>query len=114
MSAPLDSMLEHLFNLLLLKEFDPDLIEPAGEALLSLSLLRQPTYGNLVQTLLEHQQSPEQRQRLQEAFEALGRCIQDAAMKSHGGVVVDKVAFRAFQEGLTRFLMNVRGFLRVR
>ncbi|KAJ3395586.1 Exportin-4, partial [Chytridiales sp. JEL 0842] len=90
MTVSLDTMIEHMFNLLLLKDFDPDLIEPAGEALLSLALLRQATYGKLVHTLLEHQQTAELRTRLEAAFQVLTSCIEQAAIKSQNGIVGDK------------------------
>ncbi|KAJ3116441.1 hypothetical protein HK100_001064 [Physocladia obscura] len=125
----MDAMLRHLLDYMLFKEFDPDLVEFVGEAFYALVILRHSVYVTLAQQLLESQPTLERRIRLKNAFEALTAQMLSSsnAMAKHGGSqeissttavaingLLDGKEFKAYFNALLKFLMNVRGFLRVR
>ncbi|KAI9344395.1 armadillo-type protein [Obelidium mucronatum] len=113
-----DATLQHILDYMLFKEFDPDLIESVGEALYMLVILRHDVYVTLAKQLLDSQPTPERRARLEAAFGGLTNSIERAAVaagQNRGDAsVLNFSEYKLYSEGLVKFLMNVRGFLRVR
>ncbi|KAI9323022.1 armadillo-type protein [Zopfochytrium polystomum] len=115
--AHLDGVLRLLLDLLLFEELDAGFVDAAGEAVFSLIVLRHPTFVALVRHLIAAQPDPLRTQRLHAAFDALDAVASHAAARvtaAAGAAVLDNASLRAFQEGLVAFLMDVRGFLRVK
>ncbi|KAJ3258911.1 Exportin-4 [Chytriomyces hyalinus] len=112
----MDITLQHLLDYMLFKEFDPDLIESVGEALYMLVLLRHDSYTVLAKQLLESQPTQERRVRLEAAFRTLTGCIEVAAVagQASGNAILSFSEYKLYSEGLLKFLMEVRGFLRIR
>ena len=128
MSVHLDSILHHVLDGILFKEFSPDIVEAVCETLFVLVILRQSTYSVLVNQILDQYNDSGFRPRIEVAFKNLSVAI-DRALRAdphvmtrgnHGSdgmrssVVMDKTAWRGFQDAFISFLMDVRGVLRVR
>ncbi|KAI8611392.1 armadillo-type protein [Chytriomyces sp. MP71] len=112
----IDATLQHLLDYMLFKEFDPDLMESVGETLYMLVLLRHDVYMRLAQQLLDAQPTVERRSRLEAAFGTLTTCIERAAVAGRATEdgMLSLAEYRMYSDGLVLFLMDVRGFLRVR
>ncbi|ORY48739.1 hypothetical protein BCR33DRAFT_763797 [Rhizoclosmatium globosum] len=113
----IDATLQHILDYMLFKEFDPELIESVGETLYMLVVLRHDVYINLAKQLLESQPTAERRARLEAAFGELTVCIERAAItagQKGGDGLLSFAEYKLYSEGLVKFLMNVRGFLRIR
>ena len=113
----LDSLLHHILDYVLLQEFNQDLIEPVGGALLSLMILRYDTYMTLVHEVMKTQSMPQIRERLEAAFVELNASVSKITSSFPNGRFngnFEKTANKWFIVTLSQFLMNVRGILRVR
>ncbi|TPX40027.1 hypothetical protein SeLEV6574_g06845 [Synchytrium endobioticum] len=77
--AHLDVLLSEILSCLLFKEFDPDLIHPAGEALFALALCRHTTYSEYITRLLDSKKAEHAiHTRLSNAFNTLNHAISSA------------------------------------
>ncbi|TPX33725.1 hypothetical protein SmJEL517_g03402 [Synchytrium microbalum] len=116
----LDSLLSEILQCLLFKEFDPDLIESAGEAFFVLTICRNATYIEFVRQLVDSREDVAIKSRLSAAFVSLNQVLAIAAsdvmtvVTSTSGTFLRGSKFDSFRSGLVDFLVNVRGFLRVK
>ncbi|CAG8506555.1 3260_t:CDS:10, partial [Acaulospora colombiana] len=108
--APLDRLLHIVLECFLFKDFEADLLEPASETLVALICARRESYNTLVQTLISQQTTPGIQSRLHDAFSVLSAAIPQTLPE----VIIQRRDVSGFREVLFRFLMNVRGFLRVK
>ncbi|KAI9197136.1 armadillo-type protein [Polychytrium aggregatum] len=118
-AAILDQFLLQVFDILLFKSFNYDLMEAASEALFGLTLARKAVYMQAVHRIVEHQESPDIRSRLMSAFQLLTaaaeeseRLHQSLGPTSRNGVM--SRAFKPYSAALVSFLMEVRGYLRLK
>ncbi|CAG8510673.1 17928_t:CDS:2 [Cetraspora pellucida] len=110
LSSPLDKFLQIVLECFLFKDFEADLLEPASETLVALICSRKEYYNHLVQTFISNQNSPELRTRLHDAFATLSSGVPHTLPET----LLRRRDVSGFREILFRFLMNVRGFLRVK
>lgn len=116
----LDASLDHIMDTILFKELDRGFIDIAGESLFSLIVLRHNYFLVLVSRVMSSQSDETKRSRLDAAFGRLNTVVEAAAVRvsssSNGAnaALMDNLTFRAFQDGLVEFLMDVRSFLRVK
>ncbi|CAG8460237.1 11248_t:CDS:10 [Acaulospora morrowiae] len=103
-------LLHIILECFLFKDFEADLLEPASAALVALICARRESYNTLVQTLISQQTSPEIQNRLHDAFSILSGAIPQTLPE----VIIRRREVSGFREVLFRFLMDVRGFLRVK
>ncbi|KAI9103836.1 armadillo-type protein [Phlyctochytrium arcticum] len=122
----LDRVLQKTLEMFLFKEFDSALMEAAGESLFGLILARGEHYTLLTQHLIARQPHPELAQRLSTALQSLNTAIAKTAQAPGavdrlrtariegfiGGQGASWIA--PYREHLEAFLLNVRGFLRVK
>ena len=102
---PLRPFLKLLLDLILSQNINSELIPHSSATLYVLICLFQDTYHQLVDTLLQAQNDPTNRQRLMEAFTALMHNIPMGAERIH------RIRFR---DNFDKFIVNVRGFLFVK
>ncbi|CAG8492367.1 1617_t:CDS:10 [Diversispora eburnea] len=107
---PLDKFLQIVLECFLFKDFEAELLEPASETLIALICARKESYNTLVQNIISRQTSPEIQTRLHEAFSTLSSAIPQTLPE----VLIRRRDVSGFREVLFRFLMNVRGFLRMK
>ncbi|RHZ64065.1 hypothetical protein Glove_326g37 [Diversispora epigaea] len=107
---PLDKFLQIVLECFLFKDFEADLLDPASETLVALICARKGSYNTLVQNIISQQTSPEIQTRLHEAFSTLSAAIPQTLPE----VLIRRRDVSGFREVLFRFLMNVRGFLRMK
>ncbi|CAG8435067.1 2923_t:CDS:10 [Ambispora gerdemannii] len=105
----LDKFLQIVFKCLLFKDFEANLIDPAAESLVALICARRNSYNSLVSSIIA-QQAPDTRNHLQEAFYNLSISVTETLPES----VLRPRDVSGFREVLFRFLMDVRGFLRIK
>ncbi|KAF0521385.1 armadillo-type protein [Gigaspora margarita] len=110
LGPPLDKFLQIVLECFLFKDFESELLEPASETLVSLICSRREYYNNLVQTFISNQTSPELRTRLHDAFATLSSGVPHTLPET----LLRRRDVSGFREILFRFLMDVRGFLRVK
>lgn len=108
--VPIHEVLQHflktLFDMLLLKSFDMDLLQPAAEAFLALICCHQMYYTELVRNLLAQQTDRVLGQRLLDAFNQL--------TPSNMKLSLDRLNKMQFRKSLDLFLRSVKGFLCVK
>ncbi|KAL1917900.1 uncharacterized protein VTP21DRAFT_3734 [Calcarisporiella thermophila] len=126
LEEPLDILLQEVMNLLLFKDLDSVLIQPAADALLALILARRERFAHLAQHLIVQQKTHEFQGRLADAFRHLTEDMpseEQMGVSVQGNNAIETRRARSavltglsagFRERLTKFLMNVRGFLRVK
>jgi len=102
---PLRPFLKLLLDLILSQNINSELIPHSSATLYVLICLFQDTYHQLVDTLLQAQAEPNNRQRLMEAFTALMQNIPLGAER------IQRIRFR---DNFDKFIVNVRGFLFVK
>jgi len=96
------------------------LFNNAGSSLFWLILLRNVHYSIVIQQLVS-QQDPSNIQRLTSAFQELNQSINEtvAAFGSDAALPLQRHGLRSrqmrnYKTGLMKFLLNVRGFLRIK
>ncbi len=107
----LDTLLTQLLDLLLLQEFDPYLFDEASHALYWLTFLRYDTYATWVHQLIENQEMAQLKERLVDSVQELNAAIQQFNASQ---AKPSRFFIQEFKQSLMRFLVNVRGFLRVK
>ncbi|KAG0264667.1 Exportin-4 [Mortierella polycephala] len=114
----LDTFLKLTFEQLLFKRLDIELVDVAGSCVLSLVCARQEAYGRLIHELLaasETPLTPELEQRLSASFQHLSEAFPSPEIIGHREMTPRDVAMTpARREVFLRFLMGVRGVLRVK
>ncbi|KAF9191230.1 Exportin-4 [Haplosporangium sp. Z 11] len=114
----LDAFLKLTFEQLLFKRLDMELVDVAGSCVLSLVCARQEAYGRLIHELLaasETPLTPELEQRLSASFQHLSEAFPSPEIIGHREMTPRDVAMTpARREVFLRFLMGVRGVLRVK
>ncbi|GJJ69908.1 exportin-7 [Entomortierella parvispora] len=114
----LDAFLKLMFEQLLFKKLDMELVDVAGSCVLALVCARQEAYGGLIQELLaasETPLTPELEQRLSSSFQHLSEAFPTQPLQPNQGWTMRDVAMTATRrEIFLRFLMGVRGVLRVK
>ncbi|KAF9200490.1 Exportin-4 [Haplosporangium sp. Z 27] len=114
----LDQFLKLTFEQLLFKKLDVELVDVAGSCVLALVCARQDTYGRLIQELLaasETPLSPELQQRLSSSFQYLSEAFPTQDIVGQRKLSTRDVAMTSSRrEVFMRFLMGVRGVLRVK
>ncbi|KAF9437381.1 Exportin-4 [Entomortierella beljakovae] len=114
----LDEFLRLTFEQLLFKRLDIELVDIAGSCVLALVCARQEAYGGLIQQLLaasETPLTPELQQRLSSSFQHLSEAFPTQDVVGHRELSNRDVAMTsARREIFMRFLMGVRGVLRVK
>ncbi|KAF9975838.1 Exportin-4 [Actinomortierella ambigua] len=116
----LDRFLKLTFEHLLFKPFEIDLVDVAGSCSLALVCARHESYGHLIQELLaasETPLTPELQERLSASFMHLQEAFpsQEHVLASNQEMAMRDVAMTAHRrEVFMRFLMGVRGVLRVK
>ncbi|KAJ3048667.1 Exportin-4 [Rhizophlyctis rosea] len=118
-----DALLRKIMTLMLFQDFDSTLVESAGEALFALSIARRESYATLINELIQAQDVSALRTRLQVAFEKLNRGIEELmrVMEPGGKLQAARVdgslrgpEVMEWKEAVRQFLVDVRGFLRVK
>ncbi|TPX65919.1 hypothetical protein SpCBS45565_g04813 [Spizellomyces sp. 'palustris'] len=122
----LDRLLQQTLEMFLFRDFDSGLMESAGEALFGLALSRGDQYNTLTQHLISQQSQPHFARRLSDALQTLNTAIAETA-QTPGAAERLRIArvegfiggpsaawFSRYRERLEAFLMDVRGFLRVK
>ncbi|KAG0234033.1 Exportin-4 [Actinomortierella wolfii] len=116
----LDRFLKLTFEHLLFKQFEIELVDVAGSCALALVCARHERYGHLIQELLAASETP-LTQELQERLSASFMHLQEAfpsqaqVLASNQEMTMRDVAMTAHRrEVFMRFLMGVRGVLRVK
>ncbi|KAF9166321.1 Exportin-4 [Actinomortierella ambigua] len=116
----LDRFLKLTFEHLLFKPFEIELVDVAGSCALALVCARHESYGQLIQELLaasETPLTPELQERLSSSFMHLQEAFpsQEHVLASNQAMAMRDVAMTAHRrEVFMRFLMGVRGVLRVK
>ncbi|KAG0210105.1 Exportin-4, partial [Mortierella sp. GBA43] len=114
----LDEFLKLTFEQLLFKKLDMELVDVAGSCVLALVCARQDAYAGLIQELLgasETPLTPELQQRLSTSFQHLSEAFPTADIVGQRELSQRDVAMTtARREIFMRFLMGVRGVLRVK
>ncbi|KAJ3070428.1 Exportin-4 [Podochytrium sp. JEL0797] len=113
----IDATLQHILDYMLFKEFDPDLIESVGETLYMLVVLRRDVYIRLATQVLDRLPWVVGWVGLVGGFSVWLGCMEGVCVGGGGGGGDGSLGFREYRvysEGLVKFLMNVRGFLRIR
>lgn len=123
-TATLTHLLQVVLHLLLFKEFDSDLLEPAGEALLDLILASQSSYQSIITQFISTQPDAFIKSRLEHGFGILNETIttilgnepeqRSKLSDGSGSQLMGKVSWIQWENGLTKFLSSVRGVLRVK
>ncbi|KAG6700565.1 hypothetical protein I3842_08G118500 [Carya illinoinensis] len=101
----LSRFLHSLLQLLLFEDYSPDLVSSAADALLPLILCEQGLYQRLGKELIERQTNPTLKSRLANALESLTSTNQLSS-------TLDRINYQRFRKNLSKFLIEVRGFLR--
>lgn len=107
----LDNFLGILLNLLLLQEFDSYLFDDASESLYWLVILRQGTYATLIHQLVQQQDTPSFKERLSEAVMEFNQSLHETVIANPSQ---ESAHIHEYRNGLMRFLINARGFLRIK
>ncbi|KAF8937303.1 armadillo-type protein [Dissophora ornata] len=114
----LDEFLKLTFEQLLFKKLDVELVDVAGSCVLALVCARQEAYGGLIQEMLaasETPVTPELQQRLSSSFQHLAEAFPSGDVVGQRELTPRDVAMTpARREIFMRFLMGVRGVLRVK
>lgn len=114
----LDEFLKLTFEQLLFKKLDVELVDVAGSCVLALVCARQEAYGGLIQEMLaasETPLSPELQERLSSSFHHLSEAFPTADIVGQRELTLRDIAMTtARREIFLRFLMGVRGVLRVK
>ncbi|KAG0300860.1 Exportin-4, partial [Dissophora globulifera] len=118
----LDEFLKLTFEQLLFKKLDMELVDVAGSCVLALVCARQEAYGRLIQEMLaasETPLTPELNQRLANSFQHLSEAFPSTTgTRVEGGpremTSRDVAMTVARRDVFMRFLMGVRGVLRVK
>jgi hypothetical protein len=114
----LDEFLKLTFEQLLFKKLDMELVDVAGSCVLSLVCARQEAYGGLIEQLLaasETPLTPELQQRLSSSFQHLSTAFPTSDIVGQRALTPRDIAMTpARRETFLRFLMGVRGVLRVK
>ncbi|KAF9106574.1 Exportin-4 [Mortierella sp. GBA35] len=114
----LDEFLKLTFEQLLFKRLDMELVDVAGSCVLALVCARQEAYGGLIEQMLaasETPLTPELQQRLSSAFQHLATAFPTSDIVGQRTLTPRDVAMTpARRETFLRFLMGVRGVLRVK
>ncbi|KAI8817434.1 armadillo-type protein [Fimicolochytrium jonesii] len=123
----LNKFLQKTLEMFLFLEFDAGLMEAAGEALFALVVARGAFYDLLTQHLLAQQTSAALAQRLRNALSLLNAGISETARDQAAGGILrvarlegciatagGRLWLTAYRKRLEAFLVNVRGFLRVK
>ncbi|KAG0369922.1 armadillo-type protein [Gamsiella multidivaricata] len=114
----LDQFLKLTFEQLLFKKLDMELVDVAGSCVLALVCARQEAYGGLIQEMLgasETPLTPELQQRLSGSFQHLSEAFPTQDVVGQRELTPRDVAMTpARREVFMRFLMGVRGVLRVK
>ncbi|KAG0300024.1 Exportin-4, partial [Dissophora globulifera] len=118
----LDEFLKLTFEQLLFKKLDMELVDVAGSCVLALVCARQEAYGRLIQEMLaasETPLTPELNQRLASSFQHLSEAFPSTTgTRVEGGpremTARDVAMTVARRDVFMRFLMGVRGVLRVK
>ncbi|KAF9428205.1 Exportin-4 [Podila epigama] len=114
----LDAFLKLTFEQLLFKRLDIELVDVAGSCVLALVCARQEAYGGLIQEMLaasETPLSPELQARLSSSFNHLSEAFPGADVVGQRELTMRDVAMTPVRrEIFLRFLMGVRGVLRVK
>ncbi|GAB2246564.1 hypothetical protein Droror1_Dr00002057 [Drosera rotundifolia] len=95
-----------LLQFLLFKDYSPDLVSAAADALLPVILCEQGLYQSLGNLLIERQMNPEYKSRLANALQSLTSSNQLSSS-------LDRINYQRFRKNLLSFLVEVRGFLRI-
>ncbi|ORY03726.1 hypothetical protein K493DRAFT_311626 [Basidiobolus meristosporus CBS 931.73] len=101
--------LDQIMNMLLYEEFDMDLLEPASEALYLLIASQQEQLSVIAHTVIQQQVNPQVQVRLSGYFTHLQQSI--PAVQTYPLMANCSAGFR---DTLTKFLMDIRGVLRVK
>ncbi|KAI9143998.1 hypothetical protein BKA69DRAFT_899780 [Paraphysoderma sedebokerense] len=104
----LKRFLECTMELLLMKEYDMELTDYAGEALLALMVCQQTHYTNLVTSLLSSQPNPSIQTRLSNAFTSLTSSMKEPDIIAS---VMSTRDLAGFKTKLHQFLLQTRGVL---
>uniref|UniRef100_A0A1D1XQV5 Exportin-4 n=1 Tax=Anthurium amnicola TaxID=1678845 RepID=A0A1D1XQV5_9ARAE len=99
--------LQLLLQLLLFEDFSMELAGSVADALLPLVLCEQDLYQRLVQELIERQPNPALKSRLANALKSLTNSNQLSPS-------LDRVNRQRFRKNVSKFLINVSGFLRIK
>ncbi|KAI1319628.1 Exportin-4 [Mortierella claussenii] len=114
----LDQFLKLTFEQLLFKRLDIELVDVAGSCVLALVCARQDAYGALIQEMLaasETPLTPELQQRLSSSFQHLVEAFPTQDIVGQRELTTRDVSMTAARrEIFMRFLMGVRGVLRVK
>ncbi|KAF9940935.1 Exportin-4 [Mortierella alpina] len=114
----LDEFLKMTFEQLLFKRLDMELVDAAGSCVLALVCARQEAYGHLIEQLLaasERPLTPELQKRLSDSFQHLSEAFPAQDVIGRRELVHRDVAMTAARKDIfLRFLMGVRGVLRVK
>ncbi|KAF9917703.1 Exportin-4 [Lobosporangium transversale] len=114
----LDEFLKLIFEQLLFKKLDVELVDVAGSCVLALVCARQEAYTGLIQGMLaasETPLTPELQQRLSDSFQHLSQAFPTQDIVGQRELTKRDVAMTAVRrEIFMRFLMGVRGVLRVK
>ncbi|KAG0001953.1 Exportin-4 [Entomortierella chlamydospora] len=114
----LDQFLKLTFEQLLFKRLDVELVDVAGSCVLALVCARQEAYGGLIQELLaasETPLTPDLQQRLSSSFQHLSDAFPTPDVIGQRELSIRDIAMTsAKREVFMRFLMGVRGVLRVK
>ncbi|KAF9582485.1 Exportin-4, partial [Lunasporangiospora selenospora] len=114
----LDEFLKLTFEQLLFKKLDMELVNPAGSCVLALVCARQDAYGSLIQEMLAASETPltgELESRLSNSFQHLSEAFPTQEVGGQRVLTHRDVAMtQARRDVFLRFLMGVRGVLRVK
>lgn len=102
----LSRFLPCLLQLLLFEDYSTDLVSAAADALLPLILCEQVLYQRLCSELIEKQMNLTFKTRLANAIHALTNSNQLSS-------TLDRINYQRFRKNLLKFLIEVRGFLRM-
>ncbi|KAG0209723.1 Exportin-4 [Mortierella sp. GBA30] len=113
-----DEFLKLTFEQLLFKKLDMELVDPAGSCVLALVCARQEAYGHLIEQLLaasERPLTPELQKRLSDSFRHLSEAFPSQDVVGRRELVQRDVAMTPARKDIfLRFLMGVRGVLRIK
>ncbi|KAI9025604.1 armadillo-type protein [Hyaloraphidium curvatum] len=114
----IDGLLQLVLNLLLLRDFDPELVDCAGEALLALVYCRHGTYTQMITSIVSPQ-PPAAQARLMGGFAKLGTAMERALARANpgdasGGLGIPNKAFGEYLRVFEAVLAEARGLLRVK
>ncbi|XP_021863776.1 uncharacterized protein [Spinacia oleracea] len=102
----LSRFLPSLLQLLLFEDYSTDLVSAAADALFPLILCGPDLYQRLCSELIEKQTNPTFKTRLANALHALTSSNQLSS-------TLDRINHKRFRQNLLKFLIEVRGFLRM-